>query len=406
MIITVVCDVLGKENNGTTIAAMNLINSMKVRGHEVRVVCADQDKKNIPGFYVVPALNLGPINAYVAKNGVSLAKADKRVLERAIKGADVVHSMLPYSLGAGAVKVAKRLGVPLTGGCHALAENFTTHIFLARCSFVNLITYKIYYRRLYKHCECVHYPSRMLCELFEGATQPMPHRIVSNGVGEAFRPVREEKPEVYRDRFVILFTGRYSKEKSHRVLIDGVSRSRYRDRIQLIFAGAGPLEDKLKKYADKRLIVKPVFGFFPREEMRRIINYADLYIHPARYEAEGIACLEAMACGKAIVSSDSRKSATRSFALTKNNLFRYDDPKSLAEKIDYWIERPQARALCGEVYAQYASRFNFEKCMDQMEEMFYDAAGTKDHLLFSEDGRFCGDEYCDAESGCDIPVHS
>ena len=29
MIVTVVCDVLGKENNGTTIAAMNLIRFLK-----------------------------------------------------------------------------------------------------------------------------------------------------------------------------------------------------------------------------------------------------------------------------------------------------------------------------------------------------------------------------------------
>lgn len=406
MIITVVCDVLGKENNGTTIAAMNLIHSMKARGHEVRVVCADEDKKDLPGYYVVPTLNLGPINRYIARNGVSLAKADKRIVERAITGADVVHCMLPYSLGARAAKLAKRLGIPLTGGCHALAENFTAHIFLAKCGLVNLLTYKIYYHRLYKHCDCVHYPSRMMCELFEGATAPMPHRIVSNGVGGAFRPMHEDKPEEYRDQFVILFTGRYSKEKSHRVLIDGVSQSRYCDRIRLIIAGAGPLADKLKKYADKRLTIKPVFGFFSREQMRQIINYADLYVHPARYEAEGIACLEAMACEKAILSSDSHKSATRSFALTEKNLFRYNDPNSLAEKIDYFIEHPQARALCGEVYAQYASRFNFEQCMNEMEEMFYDAAGTKGNPLFIDDGRLCGDEYCDEDSGCDVPIHS
>ena len=38
MIIAVVSDVLGEENNGTTIAAMNLIRSLKAKGHEVRVI--------------------------------------------------------------------------------------------------------------------------------------------------------------------------------------------------------------------------------------------------------------------------------------------------------------------------------------------------------------------------------
>lgn len=43
MKITIVCDVLGKENNGTTIAAMNLIRYLREHGHEVRVLCCDQD---------------------------------------------------------------------------------------------------------------------------------------------------------------------------------------------------------------------------------------------------------------------------------------------------------------------------------------------------------------------------
>lgn len=45
MVITIVCDVLGQENNGTTIAAMNLVRSLKKRGHTVRVVCADEERR-------------------------------------------------------------------------------------------------------------------------------------------------------------------------------------------------------------------------------------------------------------------------------------------------------------------------------------------------------------------------
>ena len=58
MKIAIICDVLGEENNGTTIAAMNLIRFLKKQGHEVRIVCADQDKKNEPNVYVVPNVNL------------------------------------------------------------------------------------------------------------------------------------------------------------------------------------------------------------------------------------------------------------------------------------------------------------------------------------------------------------
>ena len=48
MKILVVADVLGQKNNGTTMAAYNLIESLKKRGHEVRVLCGDIDKMNEP----------------------------------------------------------------------------------------------------------------------------------------------------------------------------------------------------------------------------------------------------------------------------------------------------------------------------------------------------------------------
>ena len=42
MVITFVCDVLGDENNGTTIATFNQIRAMQAKGHTVRVVCPDE----------------------------------------------------------------------------------------------------------------------------------------------------------------------------------------------------------------------------------------------------------------------------------------------------------------------------------------------------------------------------
>ena len=67
MIIAVVSDVLGEENNGTTIAAMNLIRSLKAKDHEVRVICPDADKAGEDGYYIVKTLNVGPFNNYVKK---------------------------------------------------------------------------------------------------------------------------------------------------------------------------------------------------------------------------------------------------------------------------------------------------------------------------------------------------
>ena len=122
--ITIVCDVLGAENNGTTIAAMNLIRYLRQAGHEVRVLCPDKTKKDLEGYYVVPTRSFGVFTGYIEKNGVSLAKADDKTVRAAINGSDVVHIMLPFTLGKKAIQVAKEMNIPITTGFHLLAENF------------------------------------------------------------------------------------------------------------------------------------------------------------------------------------------------------------------------------------------------------------------------------------------
>ena len=71
MKIVIICDILGEKNNGTTIASYNLINSVKAKGHEVTVVCCDQDKKEDEGFIIVDQLNLGPLNKIIERNGIT-----------------------------------------------------------------------------------------------------------------------------------------------------------------------------------------------------------------------------------------------------------------------------------------------------------------------------------------------
>lgn len=104
--------------------------------------------------------------------------------------------------------------------------------------------------------------------------------------------------------------------------------------------------------------------------MTKVLNYADLYVHPAEIEAEGIACLEAISCGLVPVISDSPRCATRAYAFDEHNLFRYRSALDLTEKTDWWIEHPEEKKIRSREYASYAKdRFNQKMCMDKMEEM-------------------------------------
>ena len=119
--------------------------------------------------------------------------------------------------------------------------------------------------------------------------------------------------------------------------------------------------------------------FYDRDTLIDIINSADLYVHPAEIEIEAIACLEAIACGRVPLIADSPRSATRYFALSDDNLFRYDDPTDLAQKMDWWLEHPEERERCSASYLGYAKQFDFQTCMDAMEKMMLDTVEKKRH---------------------------
>ncbi len=379
MNITVVCDVLGEANNGTTIAALNLIRAMKERGHNVRVVCSDQNRKAEEGFYIVPTLNLGPFNGYLKKNGVALSRPDPKIVSEAIEGADVVHFMTPFSLSRKAIKLAKKKGIPLTAGFHCQAENFTSHLFLKDSKIINRLFYHIVWGIAYRNCACIHYPTQFIRDTFEHTIRKdTPGYVISNGVNKAFRPVEVERDPKYDGKYLIQFTGRLSKEKTHKVLIDAVNLSKYREQIQLVFAGIGPLHDKLEKRGQK-LPNPPEFHFFSREDLVKQLNMADLYVHPAEIEIEAISCLEAIACGLVPVIANSPRSATRYFAIDERNLFHNKDAKDLAKRIDYWIEHPEERKALAERYRGFVEQHEYEHCMDRMEQMMLNAAKEHAH---------------------------
>ncbi|MFA6755369.1 MAG: glycosyltransferase [Bacilli bacterium] len=376
MIVLLVCDVLGERNNGTTIAAFNLKESLEAKGHEVRVLCGDEYRIGQPGFYIVKNLNLGNfLNKYVAKNGVALAKNDKDVIEKAMDGVDIIHCMMAFTLGHHATLMARETGIPVSAGFHCQAENFTAHVFMMNSHFVNWLTYRFFYKRMYKYCDCIHYPSQFICDLFEKIVGPTNHYVISNGVDVQFKKIDVKKED--DGLFRILFIGRYSKEKKHKTLIKAVSLSKHKDKIQLLFAGSGPLNDKLHKYAKKKLPIQPIFKFYSRDELVDVINKCDLYCHPSIIEIEAVSCLEAISCGLVPVICNSPRCATKAFALTDKNLYKCNNAKDLARKIDYWFEHPKEKEELSKKYCGYASEFEFHKCMDKMEAMLKETIEKK-----------------------------
>lgn len=370
MNITVVSDVFGAENNGTVIAAVNLIRSLTSKGHNVNIVCCEKDKReDLAPCYTVKELNLGPLNLILYKNGVRLSKADKKVVTEAVKNADVVHLMMPFALSICALKICKKLGKPVTAGFHAQAENITAHFGAVKnIKPINDAVYKFMYRHVFSKVDKIHYPTQFIRDTFESVVGVTRGVVISNGVNKIYKRERLPKPESLKDKFVILSTGRLCGEKNQSVLLRAIAASAHKKDIHLILAGAGPDKKKLERLI-KKLGLDVETGFYSKPDLNEIINYSDLYCHPAEIEIESIACIEAISCGLVPVVANSPRCATKYFAIDEKSLFENKNPLSMAEKIDYWIDHPEEREEYSKKYLELAGKFDQDKCMDEMERM-------------------------------------
>ena len=370
MKIAIIADVLGEENNGTTITVKRLIKNLKMRGHDVEVVSPGETDEE--GFHSVGKRDFKIFNNYVKRNGVELAKPDEALLRKVIGDCDVVHILMPFKMGKTAIRIANKLKKPVTTAFHVQPENVTSHVGLQKSKTANNFLYKYFYESFYRYAEYIHCPTQFIADTLKKHGYEADMRVISNGVDPIYKPEKEEKPADLEGKFCILTTGRLTKEKCQSDLLKAVKQSRYSDRIQVFIAGDGPLKDKLERMG-KKLRNRPEIAFLPKEELAKRINYSDLYVHTSYAEIESIACVEAITCGLVPVIANSEMSAARYFALSEDDLYSSGNSGALAEKIDRMIENPRLRKDLRSRYIEFAEQFRIEKCIDRMEEMFEDA---------------------------------
>ena len=332
MKVTIICDVLGEANNGTSLAAYNLIITLVKKGHEVKVVCPDPEKKNLPGFYILKKLSLGPLNGYLKKNGVCLARGSRGIIAKACEGADIVHGLIPFNAAKKALKYCHKHNIPFTSGFHMQAENFTSHVFMMASNLMNSCTYRFIWGTYFNKVDAIHYPTEFIKDYVSCYNKKnVPGYVISNGVNfDYFHPQEYERPDNLKGKFVVIMSGRLSKEKNQQELLYAVKRSKYEDKIQIMLTGDGP---------------------------RR------------KYEIEAISCLEAIACGMVPVIADSKKSATRKFALDDRCKYQSKNIDDLTKHIEYWYEHQEEMKEMRAKYAEFVKQFDFVKCMDAMEQM-------------------------------------
>jgi 1,2-diacylglycerol 3-alpha-glucosyltransferase len=372
MVIVMVIDQYDNENDapseskGAAIWASRYAEKLRARGHEVRIAATGDPE---PDKYVMKTRIVPLINKVAIESGFTFGRMDEPVIREAFTGADIVHFFMPFELSYTSLKVAQEMNLPVFSAFHTQPENISYNMGLKAFPIVATYIYGRYRRMFYKHFDHIHCPTEFIADQLRKHHYKSNLHVISNGVDEGFYPMKVEKPDELKDKFIIGMVGRQAPEKRQDLIIRAVAKSPYRDRIHLDLCGKGPKGEQYKKLA-KKLKVSATFGFYRKDELLRRINMFDLYVHASEIEIEAVACWEALACGKVPIIADSPNSATKNFALDSRSLFHNRDAENLRRKIEYWMDNPdQIEDMSGK-YVAAAQANTLSKSIEAIEKVY------------------------------------
>ena len=394
--------------NGLSASARRTITLLRERGHDVRVLSSGSAEQaqacnfTAPEF-ALPARRFPLADAIISAQGYAFAKPKRKVIKQAVAWADVVHLEEPFGLQARTAHVAKRAGTPVLATYHIHPENITATIHLDGLWPLNALLLASWRRRIYALAQVVQCPSDSVRQRLQRWGLGDKLVTISNGVGlapskpaagtkteccapdgrqvETKQTPGEAQPEG-EQIYHLLVVGRFSREKDQATILKAMRHSRYASQIQLVFAGRGPTEKSLRRAASRLVrdgVLKhaPSFNFFDAAGLDTQAEQADLYIHAAFIEVEGLSCLEVLRHGVVPVIAHSPLTATSQFALDAHSRFKARDPKALARAIDYWLSDNDRRQTEAQKYLNVGAHYDINDCVSRLELVYRKLASGK-----------------------------
>ena len=368
------------KGNGLAASARRTVEYLRAAGEDVRVLSGENCEEGGPQpDFILKNAYIPIFNGLVRSEGYQFARTQTAVIKKAVAWADVVHLEEAFFLELVTARICKKMGKPCTGTYHLHPENIFSPVYLGHSKLINHTLLRHWRSNVYNYCSDIQCPSENVKQRLEKFGFKSRLHVISNGVipDENIRPkldadAAENDPT---KPFLVVCIGRLAAEKDQPTLLKAMRYSRYADRIQLYFAGQGPQAASFKKkahrlYKEGIVHYEPIFRFHTREELRELAAKADLYIHCATIEVEGLSALEALQQAVTPIFADGDLTATAQFALDERSVFPAKDPRALAARIDYWLDHPEERAKMGPLYAESTEQYDIHKSIEALIAMF------------------------------------
>ena len=382
------------QGNGLDESARRTVQALREAGQDVRVLSGKNfENPNGPQpEYAMEKFHFPLMQPMLDSFGYAYADWHGPVIEEAVRWADVIHLEETFFLHHAVMNMAKKLGKPITGTYHVHPENIVYNCLgFTGGNLICQILYRYWCRVFYDNYKYLQCPTDNVRDRL------IRHRVkakcftLSNGVipDKCIRPTTPPADYFDEERPLdLIYIGRTAIEKDQPTLYKAIRLSKYAKRIRLHIAGRGPKLEAYtrmanKLYEDGVVGYKPTVGFYNRDQLRELAAHADLAVHCAIVEVEGMSITEAMQQAVVPVIATARYSGTDTYALDSCSKYPAKDAHALAQRIDYWFDHPQERWEMGFRYAKSMDQYKISECAQKLIEMFQKAIEeTKNEKIF------------------------
>jgi 1,2-diacylglycerol 3-alpha-glucosyltransferase len=321
MRIAIACDSVNLQYAGSLVSTWRYATKLAEKGHKVVLISTGKKSsvKTVDGVKIVrfkawtiPGTDLDFwMSLYVSRERIRKILKEERI--------QLVHCMIPTPLCLLVSKVAKKLNIPLIAHSHTQPENILMSMKMNN-RLLNTLFYK-YLVKFYSMADVIVCPTRFAKEKLRMHGLKKKTVVISNGVDLNKFKINPVPESFYREfglnkgKKHILFVGRLWREKNIATLIKAMPYvlKRFPSTHLDIVGKKSNQYSKLKQLVDKLDITDNVtfLGKINDKDLVNAYNMCDIFCLPSYVELEGMVVLEAMACGKPIIISNSSESASK-----------------------------------------------------------------------------------------------
>ena len=294
-----------------------LATGLKEMGHEVYIIttgykgCPKSELTSDPYVIRFKGMDVPFMESF---KGYQLIRTGRKKYFNKIKelNLDVIHAHTEFSIGRLALKVSKKLNIPMTYTMHTMYEDYMHHVIhhgtkVLKKPFMNyVIKWTSKFANASKEAII---PNKKVVDVFNRYGIKVPYSLIPTGIelnrfyksnfkDEEIRELRHSYG-IEDDDFVLINIGRVAPEKSLDMIINEFANDLRDYKAKLVIVGDGPAMKDIKPLVQSLNLEDKIIltGAQPWEMVPKFYQMGNLFVNASITETQGLTYIEALASG-------------------------------------------------------------------------------------------------------------